>query len=158
VTQSHPPLHTRPQKRKANPSAQQHQDPLLSHPAKEPAKISKFTYSRDTIFAEYVGDKTHGKGAHCWSPQETRLRLPERVATGPCRSGLGGAGHQTPCAYAIVDQCPTDQSNDPFSPHRHPQLRTTIPQENIFQYFRNGKYLKDFTCWTCILNILLTNT
>jgi hypothetical protein len=39
---------------------QQHQDPLLSHPAKEPAKKIKFTYSRDTIFAEYVGDKTHG--------------------------------------------------------------------------------------------------
>lgn len=104
------------------------------------------------------GQNTWREGARCWSPEETRLRLPERGATGPCRSGLGGAGHQTPCAYAIVDQCPTDQSNDPFSPHPHPQLRTTIPQENIFQYFRNGKYLKDFTCWACILNIPLTNT
>ncbi len=64
MTQSHPPLHTRPQKRKANPSAQQHQDPPLSHPAKEPAKNTKFTYSRETIFAECVGDKTHGERVH----------------------------------------------------------------------------------------------
>jgi hypothetical protein len=59
-----------PQKRKANPSAQQHQDPLLSHPAKEPAKNTKFTHSRDTIFAEYVGDNTHRERVHVVGPQK----------------------------------------------------------------------------------------